>query len=76
MFGITRFTPMVNPGESAILGIGTVNPQYRLRNDAPTWLPILEMTLVCDHRAVDGVIAADFCRTLTKVLETEASASW
>ncbi len=76
MLGITRFTPMVNPGESVTLGVGTVNPQYRLRNDAPTWLPILEMTLVCDHRAIDGAIAADFSRVLTKVLETEPSASW
>jgi pyruvate dehydrogenase E2 component (dihydrolipoamide acetyltransferase) len=34
--------------------------------------PLLQMTLTCDHRAVDGATAAEFLRTLKRFLEEPA----
>jgi pyruvate dehydrogenase E2 component (dihydrolipoamide acetyltransferase) len=70
MFGVEHFTAIINPPESAILAVGattreptvvgdTIVPRYRLR-----------YTLSVDHRVIDGALAAQFLKTLTKLVET------
>jgi pyruvate dehydrogenase E2 component (dihydrolipoamide acetyltransferase) len=54
--GIEYFTPIINPPQVAILGIGIVNKEF---------LPI---SLVVDHRIIDGIKGADFLNILAEQL--------
>lgn len=76
MFGISSFVPIVNPGESAILGVGAVQDVPRAAGVDITVGKALELTLVCDHRSVNGATAAEFCATLKKVLELPQEETW
>ncbi|MFC3630088.1 2-oxo acid dehydrogenase subunit E2 [Paracoccus angustae] len=72
MFGVTRFTAIVNPPQVAILAVGgTVRRQVWNGGD-PQWRPMAEFTLTSDHRAVDGARAAAFLADLRQRLETAA----
>jgi pyruvate dehydrogenase E2 component (dihydrolipoamide acetyltransferase) len=71
-FGVDAFTPVINPPNVGILGIG------RLRDDlvvSPAGsggevgtVKRLTLSLTWDHRVVDGVPAAQFCRTIVDLL--------
>ena len=76
MFGISSFVPIVNPGEGAILGVGAVHAEPRVHGNAVSAGQVVEMTLVCDHRSVNGATAAEFCRTLKQVLELPRGETW
>lgn len=64
-FGIDAFTPIINLGESAILGIGTVRemPQ-RAADGGIHWSPQMTLSLTFDHQVVDGAPAARFLQQL------------
>lgn len=69
MFGVDFFTPIINPPEIAILGVGAVS-EYPLRQDEHVaWRKSLPLSLTIDHRAVDGAPAAEFLRDLKDCLE-------
>ncbi|RPI27919.1 MAG: 2-oxo acid dehydrogenase subunit E2, partial [Chloroflexota bacterium] len=72
MFGIRRFQAILNPPESAILGVGSVvrKPVVINEHDEVAVRPVLELTLSADHRLVDGVAAAHFLSDLVKALES------
>ncbi len=68
-FGVDAFTPIVNPPEAAILGVGriaarptNVDGQIVLRETAT-------LALSFDHRVLDGVPAAQFLRDLREAIE-------
>ena len=64
--GIESFTPVINPPQTAILGVcATVN---RLREDGTVY-PAMGLSLTFDHRAVDGAPAAKFLKELSGALE-------
>ena len=63
MFGITEFEPIINPPQAAILGVGA-SRRSGLEPGRP-----LTLTLVCDHRIVYGVHAAQFLADLRTMLE-------
>ena len=56
MFGIDRFTAIVDPDQTAILAVGAVRER-------------VELTLTVDHRVVDGVLAARFLAAIRARLE-------
>jgi len=70
MFGVDGFTPVINPPNTAVLGIG------RIRDQA-TWnekgrikkAQVLTLSLTWDHRAFDGAPAARFVSTIRNFLE-------
>ena len=76
MFGIASFVPIVNPGEGAILGVGAVQSGPKVRENTIQIAQVIELTLVCDHRSVNGAIAAEFCKMLREVVETQEIAGW
>ena len=76
MFGITSFTPIVNPGQGAILGVGAMREIPVISGGAVESARVIELTLVCDHRAVNGATGAAFCQELKKVLETAEASVW
>jgi pyruvate dehydrogenase E2 component (dihydrolipoamide acetyltransferase) len=61
MFGVDRFTAIINPPECAILAIGRVrNKIVPDEGDRPAVRPIMTLTLSADHRIVDGAVASKF----------------
>jgi pyruvate dehydrogenase E2 component (dihydrolipoamide acetyltransferase) len=69
MYGIDAFTPIINPPEIAILGVGRLSEKLvRIRGEAE-WRHRMTLSLTFDHRAVDGVPAAAFLQTIGKHLE-------
>lgn len=69
MFGIDLFAPIINPPESAILGVGRTTKKPVVLNDKVTTRSMMTLTLVFDHRIMDGVVAAKFLQTLKGILE-------
>ena len=76
MYGITSFVPIVNPGEGAILGVGTLQKVPRVTENKVSISQVIEFTLVCDHRSVDGVAGANFCQEFKKIMESEEVRPW
>jgi pyruvate dehydrogenase E2 component (dihydrolipoamide acetyltransferase) len=69
MYGIGAFTPIVNPPEVAILGIGRMDERAVRRNGELDWRQMMVLSLTFDHRAVDGAPAAMFLQAVSEVLE-------
>ncbi len=70
MFGVDGFTPVINPPNSAILGIGRLRDDVAWADDGtPQRATKLTLSLTWDHRAFDGAPAAEFVRTICNNLE-------
>jgi pyruvate dehydrogenase E2 component (dihydrolipoamide acetyltransferase) len=74
MFGIEQFVAVLNPPQVAILAVGASEERVVVRAGAFTAVPLMTMTLTCDHRAIDGAVGADFLRTLKQLVENPALA--
>ena len=72
MYGIQAFTAIINPPQSAILAVGTIQRKPVVVDDADTIKvrPMMMMTLGADHRVIDGAVAAAFLAELVGALET------
>lgn len=66
--GGTYATPLINPPESAILGVGRVFERVNPKNPSKV-SKILPISLTFDHRIIDGAQAARFVETLKSYLE-------
>ena len=69
MFGVDGFTPVINPPNTAILGVG------RLRDDLVvskkgkvSTVKRMTLSLTWDHRVFDGAPAAEFCKSIVDLL--------
>ncbi len=69
MYGIERFIAVLNPPQAAILAVGSIEDRVVALDGRPAVRPRMEITLTCDHRAVDGTTGAEFLRDLKAVLE-------
>jgi pyruvate dehydrogenase E2 component (dihydrolipoamide acetyltransferase) len=69
MFGIERFIAVLNPPQSAILAVGSIEDEVVAVDGQPVVRPRMELTLTCDHRAVDGATGAEFLRDVKSFLE-------
>jgi pyruvate dehydrogenase E2 component (dihydrolipoyllysine-residue acetyltransferase) len=69
MFGIERFVAVLNPPQAAILAVGSVEDKVVAVEGRPAVRPRMELTLTCDHRAVDGATGAEFLTTVKTFLE-------
>ncbi|HDJ67278.1 MAG TPA: 2-oxo acid dehydrogenase subunit E2, partial [Nitrososphaeria archaeon] len=68
--GVIYFTPIINPPDAAILALGTIKPQPYLTEEGEVKLKhVGYLTLVFDHRLVDGAPAARFLQTIKSFLE-------
>jgi pyruvate dehydrogenase E2 component (dihydrolipoamide acetyltransferase) len=68
-FGIDAFTPILNPPEAAILGVGRIVERLARRTVDLVWRQMMVLSLTIDHRVVDGAPAAAFMQTLRELLE-------
>lgn len=67
--GIESFTPVINPPQTAILGVCSLTKRVKEVGGAPVFYPCIPLSLTIDHRAVDGAPAAKFLSELVKNLE-------
>jgi pyruvate dehydrogenase E2 component (dihydrolipoamide acetyltransferase) len=70
MIGVSTLTPIINPPNAMILGVGAERALFRPGpNGAPVARRELVLTLAADHRIVDGAEAARFLASLVALLE-------
>ncbi len=67
--GIESFTPVINPPQTGILGVGTITKRIKEVNGEDVTYPAMGLSLTFDHRALDGAPAAKFLRELCVALE-------
>ena len=68
MYGITQFTAIVNPPMGAILALGKATQQVVVENDEQRIATVLNATLSCDHRVIDGAVGAQYLAVLGDVI--------
>lgn len=69
MFGVEEFAAIVNPPEPAILAVGAVREAVVVKDGFMKPGKVMTMTLSCDHRIVDGLLAAKFMARVKELLE-------
>lgn len=70
MYGVTYMTPIINPPQSAILGVGKVRGVFRPDADGkPVLKQEMGLVLACDHRLHDGAGAARFLNQVIALLQ-------
>jgi pyruvate dehydrogenase E2 component (dihydrolipoamide acetyltransferase) len=69
MMGIKEFTAIINPPESGILAVGGANPTPVVRDGQVVVRNIMNVTMSCDHRVIDGATGAKFLQTFKQMLE-------
>jgi pyruvate/2-oxoglutarate dehydrogenase complex dihydrolipoamide acyltransferase (E2) component len=67
-YGVDFFTPIINPGNVAILGVGRLRDGVQWDGDVPRRTRVLTLSLTFDHRAVDGAPAASYLQTVAALL--------
>jgi pyruvate dehydrogenase E2 component (dihydrolipoamide acetyltransferase) len=72
MYGIKEFTAIINPPESGIIAIGGAEPVPVVRDGQVVVRSIMNVTMSCDHRVVDGATGAKFLQTFKQMLEQPA----
>ena len=74
MFGVDSFTPLLNPPQAAILGVGRIVREPAVVEDQIVARDRLTLSLTFDHRILDGAPAARFLDTLTNLIANPAPA--
>jgi pyruvate dehydrogenase E2 component (dihydrolipoamide acetyltransferase) len=72
MFGIPRFSAIINPPNAAILAVGTTVEKPVVVNGQLAVGQRMTVTLSCDHRVVDGALGAQYLAALKDLLEKPA----
>ena len=74
VFGVDAGTPILNPGESAILCFGQVRPMPWVHEGQLAVRQVTQLALSFDHRMVDGQLGSMFLADIARVLEDPATA--
>ncbi len=70
MYDVDGFTPVINLPEAAILGVGRIAPKpVVIEGDKVAVRQMLTLSLVFDHRLIDGAPAARFLQAIKQVIE-------
>jgi pyruvate dehydrogenase E2 component (dihydrolipoamide acetyltransferase) len=69
MYGVEQFIAVLNPPQVAILAVGASEERPVVLDGEIVARPMMTMTLTCDHRAIDGAVAAEFLQTVKDFLE-------
>ena len=69
MFGIDSFTAIINPPDACILAVGGIAQEPVVKNGQIVPGNLMNVTLSCDHRVVDGATGSAFLQTLKSYLE-------
>lgn len=69
-FGVDAFTPIINPPQAAILGVGRIAPRAAVMDGVLVARETAWLSLSFDHRVADGASAAQFLARIRAVLES------
>ncbi len=69
-YGVDGFTPIINPPEVAILGVGRIVEKPVIHHDQIARRSMLTLSLTIDHRIVDGAPGAAFLNALRELIES------
>jgi pyruvate dehydrogenase E2 component (dihydrolipoamide acetyltransferase) len=72
MYGVDSFDAIVNAPQAAILAVGRIHDRVVAVDGQPAVRPVLELSISCDHRVVDGARGAEFLDTLVSLIEEPA----
>ncbi|MEM7343327.1 MAG: 2-oxo acid dehydrogenase subunit E2 [Chloroflexota bacterium] len=75
-YDIDAFTPIVNPPEAAILGVGRIVEKVVIHDNKIAQRAMMTLSLSFDHRLIDGAPAAAFLQTIKKYLEQPEKATY
>ena len=70
MYGVDSFTPILNPPQTGILGVGRIYDTTLWRNEQPVRSSAMRLSLTWDHRVIDGAPAAQFLSEVKHLLES------
>lgn len=73
MCGVDVFTPLINPPETAILGVGRIIDKPVVSNGEIKISPTMYLSLSFDHRVIDGAQAARFVQRIGQILQDPSS---
>ncbi len=69
MYGVDRFVAVLNPPQAGILAVGAIQERPVVEDGELVARPVMELTLSCDHRSVDGATASEFLGSVRAFLE-------
>lgn len=69
MFGIKTFVAIINPPQASLLATGEIKERPVAIDNRIEIRPMMEMTLSCDHRVMDGYLGAKFLQEIKRGLE-------
>jgi len=69
MFDVESFTAIINPPDACILAVSSIISKPVVKNNSVVPGHTMKITLSCDHRLIDGVVAAKFLQTLKQMME-------
>lgn len=69
MYGIKQFQAIVNPPQACIMAVGASNKRPVVINDQISIATIMDISISCDHRVVDGTVGANFLASFKKFIE-------
>lgn len=69
MYGISEFSAVINPPQGAILAIGAGEQKPVVRSGELTVGTVMNVTMSCDHRAIDGAVGAEFLAAFKSYIE-------
>jgi pyruvate dehydrogenase E2 component (dihydrolipoamide acetyltransferase) len=73
MYGVTEFSAIINPPQSAILAVGAGRQVPRVVDGEVAVATVMDLVLSVDHRAIDGALAAQWMQALVAALENPLS---
>ena len=68
------FTPIINPPQAAILGLGRITETLTAKDEAAAVCKMIGLSLTYDHRIIDGAKAAEFIKVLMELMQNPARA--
>jgi pyruvate dehydrogenase E2 component (dihydrolipoamide acetyltransferase) len=66
---VDSFSAIINPPQAAILAVGRIAERVVPVDGRPAVRSMMDLTLSCDHRVVDGARGAQFLATLAELIE-------
>ncbi len=73
MYGVKRFSAIINPPQSCILAVGAADRRPIGRGDQIVLAPVMSVTLSVDHRTVDGAVGAQWLAAFKEGIESPAN---
>src|ERR1017187_8003559 len=67
--GIESFTPLLNPPQVAVLGVGAIQVKPVRRNGTVEFMDAIGLSLTCDHQVIDGAPGARFLQIVKEKIE-------